>query len=54
MVNGEEREELKDDWDCPPVLKLKLYTFADDSITVLFKQGRLWFINIFGSAKLWH
>jgi hypothetical protein len=50
----EKKEELKDDLDCPPVLKLKLYTFAADYVTFLFKQGRLWFINSFRSAKLWH
>jgi hypothetical protein len=48
------RQEVEDGWDCPPVLKLKLYTFADDYVTFLFKQRQLRFINNFGSAKLWH
>jgi hypothetical protein len=44
--------KLEDDWDCPAVLKLQLYAFADDNVTYLFKHAGVALVfNSFGSAK---
>jgi hypothetical protein len=56
LLGMEERgrsTEVEDDWDCSPVLKRQLYAFAVDNVAYLFQQGRHWYINSCGSAKLW-